>query len=821
MIGRRLGLAERPIAIRTVDVRSSPPQLVEPLSSETAGRSVLALVRDGDIPLGSALIAAPIDAVGDELLAAALAKWPAGAESRDRIDDTYDPDVHVSVVICTIAAGPSLDACVDALLSGEHQNVEVIVVNNRPDDEACRANLARFAESRPRVLVVDEARAGLAYARNAGLRIATGELIAFTDDDVVPDAAWLKAVVAAFASEEGVDGVTGLIMPTELVTPAQLLLEQFGGFAKGFERTVHCEDSAKSDPLFPYAAGRVGSGANMALSRKAVVEYGGFDDEFGTGTPALAGEDLEFFIRILHNGGKIVYEPAALIWHEHPRSMERLRKTLFAYGASLSAVMFKRLIFGSGRIRLLRSVPAGLRYAASPSSTKNAQRGVAYPARMVLAEWAGMLFGPVAYLKSRARSRRLRSRDVPPITVAAAHVPTAVGDIDIERGFTEFVLPPDAAVDFQRARLMIRLRTSPLGVIELPLHGGVADAAAIQCAVEDQLPNALELRETLAAGEVANTAAEQVSVSVVVCTSNRPVYLKRTLESVLDGTHRELELIVVDNAPRSDETETIVRSIEDSRVRYVVEPTPGLARARNCGVDHASFDTIAFTDDDVLADPRWLESLLAGFARSDAVGCVTGVVPPAELETVSQQLFDRKVGWSTRFEPRLFDLEDNRDEDPLYPYKAGIFGTGANFALSRSAVDSVGQFDEALGAGAACQSGEDFDIFIRVLAAGYAIAYEPDAITWHFHRREYAALSKQLRSYGSGLTAYAVKHSLSRRHAPAIASGMARSLSTMGRDGLTGDSGDPELKRAEVRGMLEGPFLYARDRVGVRRRRAA
>jgi hypothetical protein len=61
----------------------------------------------------------------------------------------------------------------------------------------------------------------------------------------------------------------------------------------------------------------------------------------------------------------------------------------------------------------------------------------------------------------------------------------------------------------------------------------------------------------------------------------------------------------------------------------------------------------------------------------------------------------------------------------LYPYSAGIFGTGANFVVSRAAFEALGGFDEVLGAGALTRGGEDLDWFVRTLHQGFALAYEP------------------------------------------------------------------------------------------------
>jgi len=286
--------------------------------------------------------------------------------------------------------------------------------------------------------------------------------------------------------------------------------------------------------------------------------------------------------------------------------------------------------------------------------------------------------------------------------------------------------------------------------------------------------------------------------------------------------YRSFEIVVVDNAPRTDATEHAVREAfgDDPRVRYVREPRPGLSRARNRGVAEASADVVAFTDDDVRVDSRWLSGIARGFSAAPDVACVTGLIATAQLENAAQLYFHLREGWGTECERRIFDLGRNRDESPLYPYSPGIFGAGANFAMSRTVLKELGGFDEALGAGAPCGGGEDLDIFMRVILAGHRIVYEPAAIVSHFHRTDLAELARQMKAYGSGLTAaltaIVVKDRRARFEIPLRAArGVLRifTLNDRVKDNPTLPSG---LMRRELTGMLYGPWLYLKGRRGAR-----
>src|SRR6202044_1734457 len=91
-------------------------------------------------------------------------------------------------------------------------------------------------------------------------------------------------------------------------------------------------------------------------------------------------------------------------------------------------------------------------------------------------------------------------------------------------------------------------------------------------------------------------------------------------------------------------------------------------------------------------------------------------------------------------------------QSPLFPLPP--FGVGANMAFRRAALDRIGGFDVALGAGTPTSAGEDTLALTLVLRAGFEIAYEPAALMWHHHRTDLASLNKQLHGYSVGLTAF-------------------------------------------------------------------
>jgi GT2 family glycosyltransferase len=415
--------------------------------------------------------------------------------------------------------------------------------------------------------------------------------------------------------------------------------------------------------------------------------------------------------------------------------------------------------------------------------------------------------------------------------------PIMIGELELAEPITDIQLPErEDGAAYHGVQLLVRVQHTPVGyVLVVP---GDLDAPAISRQVWHELAGAINRQrsraglpalDVLAVGgipvepELADEPADNPAVTVVVCTRNRPESAMVTLRGLAAMRYRPFEVVVVDNAPSSDATkDAVAREFgADRRIRYVREPRPGLSCARNRGLAEAASDIVAFTDDDVRVDPWWLNGITRGFRVASDVACVTGLIATAEIDNAAQLYFHLREGWGASCERRIFDLAQGRDESPLYPYSAGIFGAGADFAVSRTALAEVGGFDEALGAGTPSGGGEDLNMFMRIVLAGHRLVYEPSAVVSHVHRTDLAELSRQMRAYGSGctaaLTAIIMADARARRDLPPkVISGMARmrKLSSAVRGNPTLPSG---LIKQEIRGFIEGPWLYLKGRRNLRR----
>lgn len=383
-----LGLVEVELGDETL----LPAAYAEGLWDATAGAVNEHLLADGLTPASS---------LGAERFAGH--GEPACARERRK---ALESAPFATVVVPTNNRNDSLAVCLNSVLALEYPAYEVIVVDNRASELTEELIATRFGGDSPRVRYVRQDGA-LSTARNRGAQEARGEIVAYTDDDVLVDRWWLLELVRGFLDER-VACVTGMILPAELETAPQIWLEQYGGFNKGFRRRRF--DLRQHHPrirVFPYAAGMLGSGANMAFRRDRLLELDGFDPALGPGTRARGAEDLAAFFDVLAAGYSLVYQPSALLYHRHRRDYESLRQQAFSYGVGFTAYLTKLVVDRPKRlVDLAWRIPYGVAYLLSPTSRKNVRKEADYPRELTWLELKGMAYGPVAYLLSRWKRTR-------------------------------------------------------------------------------------------------------------------------------------------------------------------------------------------------------------------------------------------------------------------------------------------------------------------------------------------------------------------------------------------------------------------------------
>jgi cellulose synthase/poly-beta-1,6-N-acetylglucosamine synthase-like glycosyltransferase len=224
--------------------------------------------------------------------------------------------------------------------------------------------------------------------------------------------------------------------------------------------------------------------------------------------------------------------------------------------------------------------------------------------------------------------------------------------------------------------------------------------------------------------------------------------LERCLAAVARQTVAPDEIRVVDNTPGSPR----VRAIADRfGATYQVEPHPGLSRARNAGARAAKADVVCYTDDDAVAEPTWLEQLVAEFADPRVIA-VGGAIEALRVETEAER-------WAAAHEASVGLKRERRSASKAHPdwfamANFGALADGGNLALRREAFNSWPGFDERLGRGAPLGGGEDHYMLFKLIERGFVVAYTPRAVVRHPYPETMAELRRDQRNRRTEATAY-------------------------------------------------------------------
>ncbi|MGN6406718.1 MAG: glycosyltransferase family 2 protein [Curtobacterium sp.] len=361
--------------VGVIDVAEVPGDDAGTVRLHDAGghRSARLLVRDGVAPLGFVDLPVSDATIEVAALRAAVAALPAVPQ----------PPVPVrlpstSVVLCTRDRADQLGAALDSLLALDHPDFEVVIVDNAPSDESTRELVDALDDDRVRY--VREPVPGLSSARNAGVLAARHEIVAFTDDDVVVDRAWLRAVASGFSRGDDVVCVSGLVASGELRTPTQRYFDERVTWSRNLLPRVHRLSAPPVDrPLFPFAVGDYGTGANFAMRRSSITALGGFDEALGVGTVTGGGEDIDMFSRVVLSGAALVVEPAALVWHRHRADLPALRKQAEGYGTGLGAWLTKIALHPRTLGMALQRAPRAVRHLVVGTAAEPVEPPTAAP----------------------------------------------------------------------------------------------------------------------------------------------------------------------------------------------------------------------------------------------------------------------------------------------------------------------------------------------------------------------------------------------------------------------------------------------------------
>lgn len=713
----------------------------------------------------------------------------------------------VTVAVCTRDRPDDMKLCLEAISHLDYPHLDILVVDNAPQTEATKELVEAHY---PQVRYVREPRPGLDWARNRAILEAQGEIIAYTDDDVVVDEGWVKAIAQTFIGNPEVMALTGLVVPYELETNAQVLFEEYGGFGKGFNRKEYYLPEGEAMPWWMSGAGQYGTGANMAYRRSLFQEIGRFDPALDVGTVTNGGGDLEMFFRVIKRHHLLVYNPAAVVKHRHRRSYEKLKTQITNNGIGFYAYVIGAMRADGDQFWPLLKI--GIFWFISWHLRRawiSFKHPTKIPSELVWAELIGVFKGLRRYGQAHYKAQKIAAefgeqRTEQTDQAKLEHLPPAPVDVSREATFASPISTQDRLEKDFKAAIAVRhiQLENPLAAIADVQHypatrlffswnGDLIGSQDIQnsyrtisiSTLQDLLlenchremlckllksdqssyPNnrskAYDILFNHYSPQHPETSSqplrlpEDIKVSISLATFDRPDDLRNCLTCLqAQKTNREVEIVVVDNHPSSNLTPPVVA--EFSGIKLVREPRQGLAYARNAGFTASTGDIIIATDDDVTIPDDWLEKLVAPFVQADVM-IVTGNVLPLQLETPSQQFFEKYGGLGRGFN-RSKANADWFESSPRYAMPTWRLGATANAAF-RSTIflqPEIGLMDEALGPGMPSGVGEDTYLFYKTLKAGYTLVYEPSAYLWHKHRRSPEALRRQLYGYSKGHVSY-------------------------------------------------------------------
>lgn len=215
------------------------------------------------------------------------------------------PWPRVSVVVCSYNGASTIRDCCEGLLKLKYPDFEVIIV----DDGSVDATSAIASEYNFKVIRTENR--GLSNARNTGLKAATGEIVAYIDDDAYPDPHWLTYLASTFLNTNYV-GVGGPnITPPDDGPIAACVANSPGN-------PTHILLSDQEAEHIP--------GCNMAFRKTALEAIGGFDPQF-----RVAGDDVDVCWRLRQRGWSLGFNPAAMVWHHRRNSIRAYMKQQLGY----------------------------------------------------------------------------------------------------------------------------------------------------------------------------------------------------------------------------------------------------------------------------------------------------------------------------------------------------------------------------------------------------------------------------------------------------------------------------------------------------------
>ena len=299
----------------------------------------------------------------------------------------------LSVVICTRNRASFLKNCLQHLQQQICKPAEIIVVDNASTTDETRKVAGEFQGVR----YIREDKPGLDIARNRGAMEAKCSIVAYTDDDTIPNALWVYRVFETFQNPS-VSAMTGLVIAASLNTEAEVIFEKYWPFNRGYLTKTYDHNFFSATLETGPPVWEIGAGANMAFRKDIFEEVGYFDERLDVGAAGCSG-DSELWYRILASGFIIQYNPRAVVQHSHRNSIGELKRQLYSYMRGFTvAILIQYQRFGHrGNLQhLLKVIP--LYYL---SLLKKGFPHYSFQYQTLFSEMGGIISGLFYYLRHR------------------------------------------------------------------------------------------------------------------------------------------------------------------------------------------------------------------------------------------------------------------------------------------------------------------------------------------------------------------------------------------------------------------------------------
>jgi glycosyltransferase involved in cell wall biosynthesis len=246
-------------------------------------------------------------------------------------------DPRISVIVCTHQRPESLPRTLESLAIQDFDGFEVIVVDQSGDDRS-REIVEEVAGRDPRFRYLHLSPPGLSRAYNAGVRAAVAPLCAFTDDDCVAPAGWLRSISNALAAHPHVDLLYGQVLLPADVEPDAV--------RRGVTPVLPIPERRVMDRRRGFRV--FGMGANFAVRRAVFDRVGPFDEMLGGGGPLQSSQDFDFAYRVYLCGCGTLLEPDVVVYHYGFRSDAEWSGTMRSYGIGVGGFFTKHARLGDG-----------------------------------------------------------------------------------------------------------------------------------------------------------------------------------------------------------------------------------------------------------------------------------------------------------------------------------------------------------------------------------------------------------------------------------------------------------------------------------------